>query len=205
MKKPVKGLFAAAASVAWYGFAAGACYAAEGDDLTFDSSGSIYGMLFKVIAVLAVIIVIFLIIMKMLSQRNKVFQSGRSIKSIGGLGLGPNKSVQLVQIGRHLYILGVGNDVDLVAKIEDEEEIRYIIDHFHTSGSTADFKSFPTFIEWLRRITGKKERSEDLDVTPSFQAVFQEKMQKMANRQQKIEELISQDHETQNERLNDKS
>lgn len=207
MRKLSKGLWATGACVAWYGLTAGACYAQLDDGpagFTSGSSSSIYWMMFQVILFLVVIIGIFLLIMKMVSKKNKMFQSGRSIKSIGGLGLGQNKSVQLVQIGRCLYVLGVGNDVGLVAKIEDPEEIQYIIEHFHAN-APADFKGFPTLTEWMKRWTGKKSHSEDLDVTSSFQAVFQEKMQRMANRQQQVEELIGQDHETQNERLNDKS
>ncbi|MDF2924712.1 MAG: flagellar protein [Paenibacillaceae bacterium] len=205
MKMLVKGLFAAGASVAWYGTAAAACYAEAGDEiLGGNSTGSVYMMLAQVVFFLLVIIGIFLFIMKIVSQKNKSFQSGRSIKSLGGLGLGQNKSVQLVQIGKSLYVLGVGNDVELVAKIEDQEEIEYIVEHLH-AGTTREFKGFPTFGEWLKRLKGRQTRSEDLDVTPSFQAVFQEKMQRMANRQQDLEDLMGQDNDILNERLNDKS
>jgi flagellar protein FliO/FliZ len=207
MKMLGKGLLATTASVVWYGLAAVAAYA-EGDeglpDIQSGGPGSIYWMMFKVVAFLVVIIGIFLLIMKVISQKNKIFQSGRSMKSIGGLGLGQNKSVQVIQIGNSLYVLGVGNDVKLVAKIDDPDEIQYITDNFHVS-PTGNFKSFPTIGEWIKGLGGRKGRSEELEVTSSFQAVFQEKMQRMANRQQKVEEMISQDHETHNERLNDKS
>lgn len=203
-----KGFIASAAAVMWYASSTVACYA-EGEEGfipgTGSTSGSVYVMLGKVVLFLVIIIVIFLGIMKLVSKKNQAFQSGRSIKSMGGLGLGQNKSVQLVQIGHSLYVLGVGNDVGLVAKIDDPEEIQFIIDHLHTS-SAGEFKGLPTFGEWIRRLRGGKASSaEDLDVTPNFQAVFQERIQRMANRQRQMDELMSQDDDNTNERLNDKS
>lgn len=165
--------------------------------------GSIYWMLFKVVLFLIAIIGIFLLIMKAVSQKNSLFQSGRSIKSLGGLGLGQNKSIQVVQIGNRLYVLGVGHDVNLVVEIDDPEEIRYIVEHFH-AGSGVELKGFKFLEKLVKRRAADGDQSQELDVTPSFQAVFQEKMHRMANRQQKLEELINEDHEINNDRLNDK-
>lgn len=206
MRMAGKRLLAFGMSAAWFLWAAEACFAETGDGAPDfqGSSGSIYWMIFKVIGFLVVIIGIFMLIMKIISQKNQLFQSGRSIKSIGGLGLGQNKSVQLVQIGRSLYVLGVGNEVKLVDKIDDPEEMQYIIENFH-AGANADFKSLSSMGDWLKRAAGRNTQAEELDVTPSFQAVFKEKMHKMANRKQQIDELMNGDQEINNERLNDKS
>lgn len=206
MRMAGKRLLASGAFTALYVVAAETCFAGTDDGVPdFSSStGSVYWMLFKVVGFLIVIIGIFLLIMRLVSQKNKLFQSGRSIKPIGGLGLGQHKSVQLVQIGKSLYVLGVGNDVNLVAKIDDPDEVQYIVEHFH-AGASGEAGVFPGWGDWLKRVAGKREPSEDLDVTPSFQAVFQEKMHKMANRKQQVDELMKQDHEITNERLNDKS
>jgi len=206
MIKYAKRVTAAALSAAGYVATAGACFAsAEEQQPGFAAdTGSTAWMLMRIVLFLIIIIGIFLLIMRVVAQKNRMFQSGRSIKSIGGLGLGQNKSVQVVQIGRSLYVLGVGNDVELVSKIDDPEEIQYIFDHLHTAGS-GDFKGFPTVGEWFKKLIGKERHSEDLDVTPSFQAVFQEKMQRIASRQKKVDELMGQEQESYNERLNDKS
>lgn len=201
-----KRLAAAVTLIAWYGAFAGNAYA-EADNRTqggpgLPNSESTLWMMVKVVLFLIVIIGIFLLIMKVVSQKNKVFQSGRSIKSIGGLGLGPNKSVQLVQIGRSLYILGVGNDVELVSRIDDPDEIQYIIDHMQAG--SGDFKGFQSLGEWVRKLGKRQGDPEDLDMTPSFQAIFQEKMQRVANRQKKVEELMGNNREDQDLPMKDK-
>lgn len=207
MNKRTKRLTAAATFAACYGAYAGVCSAQTGDGkldgLTeASSSGDTFWMLVRVVFVLIVIIGIFLLIMKVVAQKNKMFQSARSIKSIGGLGLGPNKSVQVVQVGRSLLVLGVGNDVELVAKIDDPEEIQYILEHMQPSAG--DFRGFPTIGEWFKRTVRRQGDPEDLDVTPSFQAVFQEKMQRIANRQQKVDEVMGRDPDHNNERLKER-
>ncbi|RAV03523.1 flagellar biosynthetic protein FliO [Paenibacillus sp. YN15] len=205
MKRVCKGLLAAGACVLHASMTAGISYAQEGDglpELQNGSSLSVFWMILKVILFLVVIIGIFLVIMKTVSQKGRLFRAERSLRTIGGIGLGQNKSVQLVQIGRTLYVLGVGEEVGLVDKIEDEEEIQFILDNLH-SGSAANTGAASTVGSWLRRFGRNAPSSEELDVTPSFQAVFQEKMLNMANRQKKVEELITEDRQNPHDRLDD--
>ncbi|MFM9327102.1 flagellar biosynthetic protein FliO [Paenibacillus mesotrionivorans] len=205
MKRVCKGLLAAGACVLHASMTAGISYAQEIDgmpDLQGGSSLSVFWMILKVILFLVVIIGIFLVIMKTVSQKGKLFRADRSLRTIGGVGLGQNKSVQLVQIGNALYVLGVGEEVGLVDKITDEAEIRYILDNLHASPA-AGTGTFSSVGGWLKGFDKNRPSSEELDVTPSFQAVFQEKMMKMANRQKKVEELITEDRQNPHDRLDD--
>lgn len=184
---------------------AGISYAQDGDELPVFQGGSslsVFWMILRVILFLVVIIGIFLVIMKTVSQKGKLFRADRSLRTIGGVGLGQNKSVQLVQIGNALYVLGVGEEVGLVDKITDEAEIRFILDNLHPAPA-AGTGSFPAVGDWLKGLGKNRSSSEELDVTPSFQAVFQEKMMKMANRQKKVEELITEDRQNPHDRLDD--
>ncbi len=204
MKRVCKGLLAAGACVLHASMTAGVSYAQDEGlpDLQGGSSLSVFWMILKVILFLVVIIGIFLVIMKTVSQKGKLFRADRSLRTIGGVGLGQNKSVQLVQIGNALYVLGVGEEVGLVDKITDEAEIRFILDNFHSSPA-AGTGTFSSVGGWLKGFGKNGSSSEELDVTPSFQAVFQEKMLKMANRQKKVEELITEDRQNPHDRLDD--
>jgi len=180
-----------------------AAFADTGNTTPFGDggSGSVYWMLVKVIGFLAVIIAIFLFIMKFVAQKNRAFHSGRSIKPIGGLSLGQNKSVQVVQIGHSVYVLGVGTEVQLVDRIDDPEEIAYIEDNAYAGGAAG--QGFPSMGEWLKKLTNKTPKTEEWDVpsSSSFQAVFQEKIQRLSNRQKQVEELMV--RQSQEERLKD--
>lgn len=181
---------------------AGISYAEPDKAPTYESmnSGSVFWMLFKVFGFLVILIALFLLVIRLLAKRNKHLMSGRSVKALGGLPLGQNKSLQIVQIGNSLYVLGVGNDIRLLDKIDDPDEIRYIDDYLHHSGSQNP-SAFPTVGEWLNRLK-RKDTIEDADLSSSFQAVFHEKMQRLTNKQKKVEDLLFDENKA--DRLNDK-
>jgi flagellar protein FliO/FliZ len=161
-------------------------------------------MVVKVIFFLILIIGLFFVIIKFLSQKNK-YLFGRSLRSLGGVPLGQNKSIQVVEIGRSLYIVGVGENVQLMEKINDAEEVAYITEML-TAGSSANTVNFETFSGWLSKLRKKQDDSveiEESDITASFQQVFHNKMQHLSDRKKMVEDLLMDDK--QNDRLNDKS
>ncbi|TDF98355.1 flagellar protein [Paenibacillus piri] len=152
-------------------------------------------MVVKVIFFLILIIGIFFVIVKFLSQKNK-FLFGRSLRSLGGLPLGPNKSIQVVEIGRSLYIVGVGDNVQLLEKVEDAEEVAYITEML-TNSSSMNTVSFETLSGWLGKRKNKREQDdiqiEESDVTATFQQVFHNKMQHLSDRKKMMEQLLVDD------------
>ncbi|WP_249862813.1 flagellar biosynthetic protein FliO [Paenibacillus konkukensis] len=156
-------------------------------------------MIFKVIFFLIVIIGIFFVIIKFVSQKNKIL-FGRSLRSLGGVPLGPNKSIQVVEIGKSLYIVGVGDNVQLLEKIEDEEEAAYITEMLTSSAMNAP--AFETLSGWLGKLGKKRDQTEEADITASFQEVFHHKMQHLSDRKKRVDELLSDDNNK--DRLNDK-
>jgi flagellar protein FliO/FliZ len=167
---------------------------------SFAGIGSGIKMVGYVIFCLILIIALFFIIIKVVSQKNRLLMSGRSVKSIGGVSLGQNKSIQVVEVGHTLFIVGVGENVQLISKIEDAEEIEYIIDHMHNRGNK-DFPAFQSLGKWFKGLRGEKQVVEE-DLSTSFQQVFHEKMERISNRKQRVDELFH--HDNNADRLNDK-
>jgi len=160
---------------------------------------STFWMVAKVIFFLLVIIGIFFAIVKFLSQKNKIM-FGRSLRSLGGVPLGQNKSIQVVEIGRSIYIVGVGENVQLLEKIDDQEEVAYLTDMLtnrQMSGPNMEAVS-----GWWNKLLKKEDRSEEADITASFQQVFHDKMQHLSDRKKMADEVWT-DDKTQ-DRLNDK-
>lgn len=163
-----------------------------------DTAGTLW-MVVKVVFFLIVIIGIFLVIVKFLSQKNKSL-FGRSLRTLGGVPLGQNKSIQVVEIGRSLYIVGVGDNVQLIEKIDDEEEATYITNMLtNNSIGTPNFESLSG---WWNKLRNKQEQPEDEDITASFQQVFHDKMQHLSDRKKRVDELLMDDNNK--DRLNDK-
>ncbi|OXM84764.1 flagellar protein [Paenibacillus rigui] len=174
----------------------------QSPDFTYanTSSADTFWMIVKVIFFLLLIIGLFFLIIKLLSQKNKILL-GRSLRSLGGLPLGQNKSIQVVEIGRSLYIVGVGENVQLLDKIDDEEEIAYITELLNSNHSF-NGAGFESVSGWLKQLVKKKDVSEEADITDSFQQVFQHKMQHLSDRKKLMDELQSEQNNT--DRLNDK-
>jgi flagellar protein FliO/FliZ len=164
----------------------------------FGKFGSGLKMVSYVIFCLILIIALFFIIIKVVSQKNKLLMAGRSIKTIGGVSLGQHKSLQVVEVGHTLFVVGVGENVQLVSKIEDAEEIEYIIEHLHIRRNQ-DFPAFQSLGKWFKGLKGQQNVEEE-DLSASFQQVFHEKMERISNRKQRVDELFQNEDET--DRLN---
>lgn len=76
----------------------------------------------KFIFSFAAIIILLLLCLKFLKSKSKPILSQGPIHSLGGYPLGGSKSLQMVMIGKTLYILGIGNEVRLLQTIEPGEE-----------------------------------------------------------------------------------
>ncbi len=150
---------------------------------------SVSEMVVQLVVSLAVVIGMIWLLAKFLSLRSKWLYRHRPLKVLGGVGLGPQKSLQIVEIGGVLYVLGIGQDVTLLRVIDDADEKERIMQDFNVSkeGKTVpffgrkpddfnrDFTSIlnrklhamraqreQTLKEWLH---GREERSAEREIT----------------------------------------
>ncbi|WP_025691003.1 flagellar biosynthetic protein FliO [Paenibacillus zanthoxyli] len=147
--------------------------------------------LLNVIFVLAVIIVIIILLIRFLGRRNQAWMKGRSMRTLGAVGLGPNKSMQVIEIGRSLYLIGVGENVTILDKITDPEEVALIISGFEEQ-SVPGGKFFIPLINRVRdRLRGEVPSQEiDLNETSSFYEMLQTKLRSASDREKKMEERL---------------
>lgn len=137
-------------------------------------TGSMWGYLIQVIFSLGMIIVLIYLLLRFLGKR-QIGQSQGPIKIISAQALGNGKTLQLVMIGESLYILGVGENVQLLRQIPPGEEADLIL-------ADAEIKPLHTsFSGWLP--FGKKKQSEEEYLLPSDVdgKTFQELLNKQWN------------------------
>jgi flagellar protein FliO/FliZ len=53
------------------------------------------------------------------------------MKNLGGTNLGGNRSVQMIKVGNSILVVGIGENVELLKEINDEQEVNMIIEQFH--------------------------------------------------------------------------
>ncbi|MFD1774384.1 flagellar biosynthetic protein FliO [Paenibacillus rhizophilus] len=146
--------------------------------------------LLNVIFVLAVIIVIIILLIRFLGRRNQTWMSGRSMRTLGAVGLGPGKSMQVIEVGGSLYLIGVGDNVSILDKITDPDEVAIIVSAFEEQSASGSNFLIPLISKVRGRLRGEVQSQEmDLNETSSFYEMLQSKL-RSPDRNKKIEELL---------------
>lgn len=109
----------------------------------------------------ALLFVIFLIyaVVKLLNKRNKLIRPFQYIENMGGTSLGHNRSVQLIKVGKRVMVVGVGESIQLLKEIENEEERQAILDQYEET--IASKMELPKWLDQIKgRITTETEPSQ---------------------------------------------
>lgn len=167
---------------------------AASEGIGSDTSGY-YLQLFYVFIVLAIIVTAIVILIRFLGRKNQSWMQGRSIRTLGAVGIGPNKSIQLVEVGGSIYLIGVGENVSLIDKISDPAEVALIHASFEQEHGLNSGVLPPFITNFVARFR-KEQKSEDIELedTSSFHEVFESKLRSVPGRKQKVEELLREDH-----------
>ncbi|QQK76368.1 flagellar biosynthetic protein FliO [Salicibibacter cibarius] len=88
---------------------------------------SLWGVLFQLGLALGAVILVMFLLLKLLANRTNRFQATSTMQNLGGIGLGQQKSVQLIRVGDRLLVVGVGQTIELLREIEDEAEAKALI------------------------------------------------------------------------------
>ena len=127
----------------------------------------------KVLIALVFVLGLLLFILKYLNKRNLNYQQNAVVKNIGGLSIGQQKSVQLLLIGKSVYVVGVGDNIQLLKEIDSEEEIEQLLSQ--TESNQNMMNTSPYIVELFKKVS-KKNRSEDISSSPKFNDMFNEKI-----------------------------
>ena len=84
-------------------------------------------MIFATIFVVALLY----FLLKYINKKSRVYKSTQIVENLGGATLGANRSVQIVKIGNQLFIVGVGENVQLLKEIDDQDEYRQILTDYN--------------------------------------------------------------------------
>jgi flagellar protein FliO/FliZ len=89
--------------------------------------GSTFFMLVKLIFMLGVVLAILYFVLRFIQKKSVRFQDGKNLQSLGGIGVGQNRSVQLIKTGNSVLVLGVGDTVTLLKEITEESEVKSML------------------------------------------------------------------------------
>lgn len=173
------------------------------ESLSSSSPFEMISSLLYVIVVLLILIGLIFLLVKFLSQRSKSFSTHRAMNHLAGIQLAHSKSLQLVEVGNCVYLVGVGEDVKLIDKISDPDEIeqiKLILSNDAPSLGDRGLKWIKN--NWLDRKDRQANREENLDSTESFQEVFYRKMNQASDeRRRQMEDWMKEASEDRTDKL----
>ncbi len=161
---------------------------------------NILGNLIWVIIALLLVIGLIVIFIKFLSQRSRGYGMNRSVRTLGGVALGQNKSLQVIELAGKVYVVGVGDDVTLLDKVDSPEEARMMIERMeaHLGGGNLSVS------EWIRKFRKQDESSEIPEDgwnsrSVSFESMLQDKLQRQSERKQQMQEALHNSNSMKNQ------
>ena len=134
-----------------------------------ESSPSTFMTFIKLIASLAIILALIYGLYRLLAKRAKVFRQTGPIKTIGGVSVGPNRSVQLIRIGEEILVIGVGESVQLLKEINDPVTVAELLEE-EREVATSMPKNVSKVFHWVKEQTGisKSEGQKKDSIAQSF-------------------------------------
>lgn len=146
------------------------------------NTGSLIFDLIKMVFALFLVLGLIYLLLKFLKKRNKLFHQVKALENLGGISVGQNKSIQVVRIGSKVHLIGVGENVEMLQEITDEEVKR---DLLHEDESTeSESKNILTSFLHARSKTDKDE-----NVTRSkneFKSLFSKELEKLKHTRTQI-------------------
>ncbi|MER1984771.1 MAG: flagellar biosynthetic protein FliO [Solibacillus sp.] len=138
----------------------------------------------KILFSLIFVITLLVMLLRFLNKRNVNYQQNALVRNIGGLSVGPQKSVQLLQIGGSVYVVGVGDEVQLLKEVTDPEEIQQLLAYYNDKQGAASTK--PYISELLGKFNTRKE-SHDVSDRSNFNTLFNDRIKEI--KKERSEEL----------------
>lgn len=120
----------------------------------------------KMFLALLFVLVLLVWVLKFINKKSIRFQQNNMVRNLGGISLGSQKSVQILQIGDRLYIVGVGENVELIKEISDREEIDKLLSYYNEKQAISTAP--PYVIELLKKWKGKSKKEDNNNGDPDF-------------------------------------
>ena len=146
------------------------------------SFGDIFRMIFALLFVAGLLYALF----KIINKKNRGYQRGQLIENMGGAPLGGNRSVQMVRISNKIYVLGVGDSVQLLNVIEDEKEYGQLIEEHNEK---LDQQMNPKDI--VTKLLDKWKLKTDKQESSSFSSQLQNQLDHLKKDRQTLIKEIS--------------
>lgn len=143
----------------------------EGEGLK-ESNQSLFFVFVKMFFALLVVLGLIYLMLRLLNKRHKLFNNAQALENLGGIPVGSNKSIQVIRVGSKMYLVGVGENVELLEEIVDEDVKNDLLHNNEEQSLSA--KEFITSL-----FPSKENKKENDEVTSQFKHMFSTELRKL--------------------------
>ncbi|WP_128894230.1 flagellar biosynthetic protein FliO [Longirhabdus pacifica] len=133
-----------------------------------------------VIGTLIFIIFLFLIIIRFIHKKRSFWLPKSPIQSLGALSVAPQKTIQIIELGEVIYVIGVGDDITVLDKLSESEQVEKIREQLASPSSKTQAYSF--FEQWRKR--NEKRNSNATTNDQHFQDMMEEELSRNQHKNQ---------------------
>jgi flagellar protein FliO/FliZ len=102
--------------------------------------------------------------------------------------------MQVIELGSSLYLIGIGENISILDKVTDPDEVALIIAAFEDQSSSQNNFLAPLIAKVKVKLRGEVPSEEiELSETSSFYETLQSKLRSAPERKEKMEELFRDD------------
>ena len=142
-------------------------------------NGSLLFSIVKMVFALLLVLALIYLLIKFLSKRNKLFHQVKALENLGGISVGQQKSIQVVRIGSKVFLVGVGENVELLQEITDEQ-VKHDLLHKDENEANESLGS-----NWLTSFLQQKQTGVKTQ-TNDFKQFFTNELDKLKQNRKKL-------------------
>lgn len=150
--------------------------AEDGEDIVVSKNSNLAFDIVKMVFALLLILLLIYVILKVFNRKNRVLQQVNILDNLGGVSVGANKSIQMIRVGKKIYMIGVGETVELLEEITDEDVKKDILN------SLEDQKSSNHPID-LKQLFSRKDHPDE---EKAFQTLFSRELDQLKKSRKNI-------------------
>nr|WP_275585062.1 flagellar biosynthetic protein FliO [Peribacillus deserti] len=122
--------------------------------------------------------------LRFMNKKNRSFQKANFVENLGGTSLGGNRSIQLVKVGERVLVVGVGDNIQLLKEIAEEEEYKDLLQE-HNSKLDGMLQPSDLISKWM-------QRSKDQDSENRFTGQLKKQLEELSKSRKKMIENLDQ-------------
>lgn len=153
------------------------------------NTSSTFMSFLKLIFALFFILLLIYGLYRLVHKKTQSFQDYGTLRNLGGVSVGPNRSVQLIRVGQELLVVGVGEDVKLLKEINDAEVIRDLLNQENNKPSQMG-SIWAQLKDWYRDWSKRSKKTSS-----TFSTILNDRLKKIQDDRKKTFQTTNEEKE----------